>query len=189
MKIQALIPSGISSLRIVALPIFLYFFSINAMPLCFIVLALSAGIDLLDGFVARKLKVASKLGAYYDAVTDFILITGIFTAFTLSNYYSAWMLVLIAASFTQFILSSFYAKKLYDPLGKYLGSALYLSIALTLIFPIHAMFAVVEAGFLAFALTSFVTRTISFAGIQKKNILISEKANIKHTKTQTTNQI
>jgi phosphatidylglycerophosphate synthase len=185
MKIHALIPSAISSLRIVALPIFLYFFSINAIPLCFIVLALSAGTDLLDGFVARKLKVASKLGAYYDAVTDFILITGIFTVFTLSNYYSAWVLLLIAASFTQFILSSFYAKKLYDPVGKYLGSVLYIGITLTLILPTALVFSVVEVGFLAFALTSFVSRTLSFVGIQKKNILI--KANIKHPKTHSSN--
>ncbi len=187
MNKQALIPSGISSLRIAALPIFLYFFSINAMPLCLLVFALAAGTDLLDGFIARKLKVASKIGAYFDVTTDFAFITGVFIAFTLSNYYSAWMLLFIAASFTQFILSSFYTKKLYDPLGKYLGSALYLAIAVTLALPISAMFIIVEVGFIVFALTSFVTRTISFAGIHKKNLSINPKITIKHNKTQTTN--
>jgi phosphatidylglycerophosphate synthase len=171
MNKQALIPSGISTLRLAALPIFLYFSSTGATALCLLVVALAAGTDLLDGYVARKLKVASKIGAYFDAATDFTLITGIFATFTLSNYYSAWMLLFIAASFTQFILSSFYTKKLYDPLGKYLGSALYLAIAVTLAFPLQAVLVAVEVGFIAFASTSFVTRTISFANIHKKNLL------------------
>lgn len=187
MNKQALIPSGISMLRIAALPLFLYLFSINAKSLCLLVFAIATTTDLLDGYVARKLKVTSKIGAYFDVATDFTLITGIFIAFTLSNYYSAWMLIFIAASFTQFILSSFYTKKLYDPLGKYLGSALYLAIAVTLALPISAMFIIIEVGFIVFALTSFVTRTISFAGIHKKPLLITQKSTIKHPKTQTTN--
>jgi phosphatidylglycerophosphate synthase len=187
MNKQALIPSGISMLRLAALPIFLYFLSINATALCLLIFALAAVTDLLDGYIARKLKVASKTGAYFDVATDFALITAIFAAFTLNGYYSFWMLAFIGASFAQFVLSSLYTKKLYDPLGKYLGSALYLAIAVTLVFPVSAVFAVVEVGFIVFASTSFVTRTLSFATIHKKNQALNQIATIKHAKTQTTN--
>jgi CDP-diacylglycerol--glycerol-3-phosphate 3-phosphatidyltransferase len=187
MNKQALIPSGISTLRLAALPLFLYFLSINATALCLLTFALAACTDLLDGYIARKLKITSKFGAYYDAATDFTLITAIFAAFTLNGYYTFWMLAFIGASFAQFVLSSLYTKKLYDPLGKYLGSALYLAIALTLAFPSAAVFTLVEVGFIVFASTSFVTRTIGLADLHRKSLLINSKAIIKHAKTQTTN--
>ncbi len=187
MNKKALIPSGISSLRIAALPLFLYFNSTSAPSLCLLVFALAAGTDLLDGFIARKLKVASKTGAYFDVVTDFTLITGIFVAFTLNSYYSPWMLLLIAGSFAQFILTGHYAKQLYDPLGKYIGSVLYVGIAVTLLSPTAMVLIAVQVGVFAFTMTSFITRTISFTGIHKKVILINDNTNIKHAKTQTTN--
>jgi len=174
-------------LRLAVLPVFLYFFSIGVTTLCLLVFVLAAGTDLIDGYVARKLKVSSKIGAYFDVATDFTFITGVFIVFTLSNYYSAWMLLFIVSSFIQFIVSSFFAKKLYDPLGKYLGSVLYLAIAVTLVFPILVVFIMVEVGFIVFALTSFVTRTVSLVSMHKKTLMINLKVTIKHHKTQNTN--
>ncbi|HSV50190.1 MAG TPA: CDP-alcohol phosphatidyltransferase family protein, partial [Candidatus Acidoferrales bacterium] len=90
MNKTALIPSGISSLRLAALPIFLYFYNAGNPLACIIVFGLSQLTDLIDGYVARKLRVTSKAGAYFDAVTDFVFITGIFAAFTYSGYYPTW---------------------------------------------------------------------------------------------------
>lgn len=172
MNKKALVPSGISALRLVALPLFLYFFANGATVGCIVVFGLAQLTDLLDGYVARKLGVASKFGAYFDAATDFVLVTGIFVAFTLSNYYPAWILLLIAASFTQFIVTSRFHKKLYDPLGKYIGSVLYIAIGLTLLSPTTPVFMMVEVGFPAFVITSFVTRTISLTGNSRRTLLI-----------------
>jgi CDP-diacylglycerol---glycerol-3-phosphate 3-phosphatidyltransferase len=163
MNLKAYVPSAVSALRLVALPIFLYCFSVGDILACILVFGLSQVTDLIDGYAARKLGVTSKVGAYFDVITDFIFITGIFTAFTLSGYYPAWIMALIAASFAQFIISSIYTKKLYDPLGRYIGSVLYIAIGLTLLSPTPIIFTVVEVGFPMFALTSFVTRTASFA--------------------------
>lgn len=171
MNPKALIPSGISSLRLLALPLFLYFNSLGATSLCIIVFALAAGTDLVDGFIARKLNVTSKAGAYFDAVTDFILVMGIFTAFTLNGYYPVWMLILIAASFSQFVLTGYFGKQLYDPLGKHIGSVLYIGITLTLLCPTAPVFCIVQLGVLTFTLTSFVTRTLGLAGITKKTLI------------------
>ena len=161
MNKKALIPSGISALRLAALPIFLYFFSNSAISLCFLVYGVAQATDLIDGYVARKLKIASKFGAYFDAITDFVFITGIFTAFTLSGYYPAWVLLLITASFGQFIASSLYTKKLYDPFGKYIGSVLYIAIGLTLLFPNESIFIFVQYTFGGFFFVSLGSRILS----------------------------
>lgn len=181
MNKSALVPSGISSLRIVALPIFLYYYSVGNPLFCIVVFSLAQVTDLIDGYVARKLGVASKTGAYFDAVTDFVFIIGIFAAFTMSGYYPVWIIVLIGASFAQFIISSRYSKNLYDPLGKYIGSVLYIAIGLTLLSPTPAIFTLVEVGFPAFALTSFVTRTASYTNHYRHASI--HKSSRQHPKT------
>jgi phosphatidylglycerophosphate synthase len=157
------IPTLISSTRIVVLPLFFYLFNEGNVTLCLVVLSFSAATDFFDGYLARRLKVSSRFGAYYDAVTDFILVIGIFTIFMVNKFYPIWLLLLITASFVQFLASSFYAKKLYDPVGRYIGSALYIGIVLTLIFPTQATFSFVEIAFAAFFLISLVSRIVSLA--------------------------
>ena len=125
---------------------------------CFILLAFCATTDFLDGYVARRLKAASQFGAYYDALTDFILMFGIFSIFYADGYYPVWLLLLIVVSFVQFIATSLYTKKLYDPVGRYLGSALYIGITLTLSIPIQATFSFVQFAFLAFFMVSLASR-------------------------------
>jgi phosphatidylglycerophosphate synthase len=158
-----IIPTIISSLRIVVLPLFFYLYSTGNITSCLILLAFSASTDFFDGYLARKLKVTSRFGAYYDATTDFVLIIGIFTFFTLDGYYPVWLLILIAASFTQFLASSLYSKKLYDPIGRYIGSALYIGIVLTLILPTQATYSFVEFAFIGFFLISLGSRAVSLA--------------------------
>jgi phosphatidylglycerophosphate synthase len=162
MNKQMLFPSGISALRLAALPVFIYFFFNGSIAVATLIFAVAVVTDLFDGYLARKLGVASKFGAYFDAAVDFIFVSGIFAAFTINSYYSAWMLGLILVSFAQFLLSSLYTRKLYDPLGKYIGSALYMAIILTLLSPTTLTFNFVQIGFSLYVLTSFVTRTASF---------------------------
>jgi CDP-diacylglycerol--glycerol-3-phosphate 3-phosphatidyltransferase len=175
MNKKDLIPSGFSSLRIIALPLFFYFFSTGATAICLLIFALAQLTDLIDGYAARKLKVSSRFGAYFDAAADFALISGVFAAFTFSNYYPVWMLLLIVLSFAQFIASSLYSKKLYDPLGKYIGGILYIAITLTLLSPTPAIFMIVDIVFPLFAITSFVSRLISFNSSHKRALIIEKK--------------
>ena len=158
-----IIPAIISSLRIAVLPLFFYFYNAENITSCLILLAFSAATDFFDGYLARRLKVTSRFGAYYDTITDFVLVFGIFTFFSAKGYYPAWLLLVITLSFVQFLASSLYSKKLYDPVGKYTGSALYIGIVLTLILSSQATFSFVEFAFLGFFLVSLASRTISLA--------------------------
>jgi len=161
MKKLTAIPTFISSLRIAVLPLFIYAFnSANIVP-CLILLAFSAATDFFDGYLARKLRATSRFGTYYDATTDFILMFGIFTFFYAFGFYPIWLLLLIAAAFIQFLVTSYYAKKLYDPVGRFLGSALYIGVVLSLLWPTGAIFAFVQYAFVGFFLVSIASRIIS----------------------------
>ncbi len=161
MKRLRTIPSFISSLRVAAFPLFFYLNNQGDIAACLILLAFCAGSDFLDGYLARKLNIASRIGAYYDATTDFILTAGIFAIFYAQGYYPLWLPLLIAISFAQFLATGFFTKKTYDLVGRYLGSALYIGITLTLIWPIQAVFAFVQYAFVAFFLVSIVSRIVS----------------------------
>jgi len=161
MQKQIAIPTVVSSLRIVALPLFFYLYTLENVTACLVLLASCAATDFFDGYLARKLKATTRFGAYYDATTDFILMIGIFAIFYSVGFYPIWLLILIATSFSQFLITSFYAKKLYDPVGRYLGSALYIGIALTLIWSTQAIYNFVQYAFVGFFLVSIASRIIS----------------------------
>jgi CDP-diacylglycerol--glycerol-3-phosphate 3-phosphatidyltransferase len=161
MQKQIALPTFISSLRIIALAPFLYLFNQGNIAACLGLLVFCAATDYFDGYFARKLCVASRFGGYYDALTDFVLMLGIFTFFFAIGYYPVWLPILIAAAFIQFVVTSFYSKKLYDPVGRYLGSALYIGVVLTLMWPISQVFVFVQYAFVGFFLVSLASRIIS----------------------------
>jgi phosphatidylglycerophosphate synthase len=161
MKKLSPIPTFTSSLRIVALPLFVYFYNLGNVTACLGLLAFCAATDFLDGYLARKLKATSRFGAYYDATTDFILMFGVFAFFYSIGDYPIWLLLLIAVAFIQFIATSLYSKKVYDPVGRYIGSALYIGVVLTLLWPTQTVFAFVQYAFVGFFLVSILSRIIS----------------------------
>lgn len=167
MRKTILIPTIISSFRIAVLPLFLFLYNPANIAPCLVLLAFSASTDFFDGYVARKIGATSRFGAYYDATTDFTLIIGMFAFFTNKGYYPIWLPVLIAVAFVQFIVTSHYAKKVYDPIGKYFGSALYVGVVLTLVFPAQATFLFVQYAFIVFFVVSLVSRAASLAKKKK----------------------
>ncbi len=171
MKKKSLIPQSISTIRLATLPLILYFFITGAQVWCLLVFGIAIVTDLIDGYIARKLNAATKWGAYFDATIDFTFIIGIFIAFIIKGYYPAWIMLLIVLSFGQFIISSRYSKKIYDPLGKYIGSVLYIAIALTLISPINVIFTLVKVAFPVFIAASFASRMTPSTINYRKNIL------------------
>jgi phosphatidylglycerophosphate synthase len=163
MQKLVLIPLAVSLVRIAVLPLFFYLYNSGDIVICLTVFAALAITDLLDGFLARKLNVTTKFGAYFDAATDVVFVIAIFTFFASQGLYPFWLPLLIAASFLQFVSSSIYAKKMYDPIGRYIGSALYIGVVLTLVFPSQAMFSFVQWAFVGFLAASLASRAISLA--------------------------
>ncbi len=77
--------------------------------------------DLLDGRLARRLKVTSALGAYGDVVADLALVGVAFSALIVRRVYPWWIGALIVLMFVQFVLTSHRGCLIYDPVGKWYG--------------------------------------------------------------------
>jgi len=83
------IPNIITVLRIV-LSITLLFFQITS--LIFVLIYLLCGIsDILDGYLARKLNVTSKLGSKLDSLADFIFVLVCVNKYYLT-YFPRWLI-------------------------------------------------------------------------------------------------
>jgi len=154
--------SAITSLRVAAIPLVLYFLSIGDSTLFLALFLLSSVTDLADGYVARNIKTASKAGAYYDSIADFILIAGVFAVFTVKGLYPPWVLAIISISFGQFIITSLRRESIYDPVGKYFGSLLYVIIATTAVVQMEILYWLAQRVIVGFFVASLVSRIIFF---------------------------
>lgn len=156
------IPFAIAFLRIILTPLFFYAF-INDITLIAVVLYLAAVIsDIVDGRLAKWLNVtsSSSFEAYLDPLADFVLVIGSFLAFSLRSIYPIWVLVMLIFMFLFFILSSSREKPRYDPLGKYYGIFLIITIGLTLFFPIVFVFNIILLTIVGYTLTLIFYRTV-----------------------------
>src|SRR5512133_50531 len=51
--------------------------------------------DFLDGFSARKLKLSTQTGAYFDPIADKCLLSGVFLALAIARIVPRWIVILI----------------------------------------------------------------------------------------------
>ena len=157
------IPYILTSLRLVALPFLIYSFFLDVTIVVYSLFLFSIGTDFLDGFVARKLGVSSKMGAFFDAIADFLFIYGLFMAFIIKGFYPTWIFIVLVFVFEQFILTSLYMKRpVYDPFGKYLGSILFGGAGLTLLFSEQLIYNIVMVGIIFSTAASILSRLAFF---------------------------
>ncbi len=71
------IPNLITLMRIILIPVYLYYFSKGNYTLAGILFSTSAFTDFLDGFIARKYNLTTKLGKILDPLADKITIISI----------------------------------------------------------------------------------------------------------------
>src|SRR5690554_1255274 len=134
-NIKYVIPTSITALRLLAVPAFYYTFLHCSCAIAFSVFLFAALTDITDGLMARKLTASTRFGAYADAITDFLFIIAVFAAFLQRHWYCIFIFIPIGLSFINFLVSSGVRKPLYDPLGKYMGLAIMIMIAITMLIP------------------------------------------------------
>ncbi len=87
------IANTITLSRLIPLP--LIFILIEDNPLiAFILLIISLGLDLVDGRVARKLKIESRTGIFLDPMVDKITVNSLFIYFSAVGLIPYWMTIL-----------------------------------------------------------------------------------------------
>lgn len=92
------LPNIITMIRIMLLPVYIHFFY-SDMPnnmLYVGIIFLVAGIsDILDGYIARKYNMESKLGAVLDPLADKLVVFTILISFTHKEIIPGWILLVM----------------------------------------------------------------------------------------------
>lgn len=133
------IPNMITILRILLLPLFVYFFfSYETYSYALVVLLICGFTDALDGYIARRFNMVSPLGQILDPLADKLAIITIFISFMIKGYIPLWIaLIILARELLVLLISSFFfftKTNLPTPvvMGKYAISLLYIAVVLSI---------------------------------------------------------
>jgi len=89
------LPNRLSVIRILFIPLIILCME-KGFPFSSFLLFLIAGItDGLDGFMARRLSMTSKLGLYLDPIADKLLVSSVLITLTYENFVPLWLTVLL----------------------------------------------------------------------------------------------
>jgi CDP-diacylglycerol--glycerol-3-phosphate 3-phosphatidyltransferase len=107
------LPNRLSILRILFIPVIVFFISTqeDGLLLASCLLFIIAGItDGLDGYLARKMNLTSKLGLYLDPIADKLLVSSVLITLTYYRQIPLWVtLILVGREFLINGLRAFYA--------------------------------------------------------------------------------
>ncbi|HVD63901.1 MAG TPA: CDP-alcohol phosphatidyltransferase family protein [Lapillicoccus sp.] len=91
------VPNVLSALRLVGVPVFLWLLFAHQDVWAFVVLALSGISDYLDGKIARRFHLVSRLGQLLDPIADRLYVLTTLIALTLRDIIPLWLLVVLVA--------------------------------------------------------------------------------------------
>jgi CDP-diacylglycerol--glycerol-3-phosphate 3-phosphatidyltransferase len=107
------LPNRLSIIRILFIPVIVFFISTqeDGLLLASCLLFIIAGItDGLDGYLARKMSLTSKLGLYLDPIADKLLVSSVLITLTYYRQIPLWVtLILVGREFLINGLRAFYA--------------------------------------------------------------------------------
>lgn len=93
-------PNGLTTLGFISSIMFFVYFNKSNLLLTLVFLVLRWYFDYADGMLARKYKLTSKFGDYYDHITDWIFYFGfIYSIYIKSNMKSIHILILLISTF------------------------------------------------------------------------------------------
>jgi len=93
------IPNLLTVFRLVLIPIFLIVFfspSLNGLLYAVGIFLLAGVTDLLDGYIARKCNLVTKVGIVLDPLADKLMLITVLTCLVIKSYIPIWMLIIIA---------------------------------------------------------------------------------------------
>lgn len=104
------LPNRLCIIRILFIPLIIVFIEKGYFYVAFILFILAGITDGLDGFVARRFKLTSKLGLYLDPIADKLLVSSVLITLTYHNLIPLWVtILLVCREFVINGLRSFYA--------------------------------------------------------------------------------
>ena len=91
------LPNVLSALRLVGVPVFLWLLFTHQDLWAFVVLALSGITDYLDGKIARRFNLVSRVGQLLDPLADRLYVLSTLVALTIRDVIPLWLLVVLVA--------------------------------------------------------------------------------------------
>lgn len=103
------IPNSLSVLRIFMVPAFIYFFfsnTGNSMTISFIIVLFAGFTDVLDGVIARKFNLVTKIGIVLDPLADKMMLLTVLVSMTVKDMLPIWIMVIVALKELTMILGA-----------------------------------------------------------------------------------
>lgn len=89
------LPNLLTAARLLAAPYILYLLWTGRYRTALVWFAIASATDVLDGFLARRLRVVSKVGALLDPVADKVLLSGSFLTLGLKGAIPLWLMAIV----------------------------------------------------------------------------------------------
>ena len=89
------LPNLLTAARLLAAPYILYLLWTGEYRTAIVWFSIASFTDVLDGFLARRLRVTSKIGALLDPVADKILLSGSFLTLGLKGVIPFWLMTIV----------------------------------------------------------------------------------------------
>jgi phosphatidylglycerophosphate synthase len=124
------VPSMVTAARLGGVPLLVFLVARGMLFYGALLFLLLLCTDVLDGYLARRLAMSSRFGAYFDATTDFVLVLSMLAVFDSEGFVADWVLVVVTVYFALFVVSSLRWGRIHDPLGRHYGTLLFAAIGL-----------------------------------------------------------
>jgi cardiolipin synthase len=89
------VPNALSALRLVGVPVFLWLLFSHQDIWAFVVLILSGVTDYLDGKIARRFNLVSRVGELLDPLADRLYVLTTLVALTIRDIIPLWLLIVL----------------------------------------------------------------------------------------------
>jgi len=89
------LPNLLTAARLLAAPYILYLLWTGSFRLAIVWFSIASATDVVDGFLARRFRVASKVGALMDPVADKVLLSGSFLTLGLKGVIPLWLMMIV----------------------------------------------------------------------------------------------
>jgi cardiolipin synthase len=91
------IPNLITLGRILLVPVVVYAIASSDLEFAFILFAVAAVSDAVDGFLAKRFGMQTELGAYLDPLADKVLIVSIYLTLGITGIIPRWIVILVVS--------------------------------------------------------------------------------------------
>ena len=91
------IPNLITLARIFLVPVVVWAIASNAMWIAFVLFLVAGVSDAVDGFLAKRFRMTTELGAYLDPLADKALIVSIYLTLGINGDIPRWLVILVVS--------------------------------------------------------------------------------------------